>query len=74
MTATQLGEALHAMYHDAEKGEKVTMIHLFGIKYFKEIRESGASPKAIAEAAIIPSSFGTEISKGVRLARHVKLV
>ena len=60
------------MYNGAEEGEKVAMIHLFGIKYAEEIRESGVAAKDIAESALISSNYGTEISKGVRLARHVR--
>lgn len=32
MDATQLGKMLNDSYTNAAKGEKVTMIHLFGIK------------------------------------------
>ena len=69
MTVNELGKTLQAMYANAEKGEKVTMIHLFGVKYAQEIREAGAAAKDIAGAAGIPLSYGTEISKGVRLGR-----
>lgn len=72
MTVNELGKTLQAMYTNAEKDEKVTMIHLFAVKYAQEIRETGAAAKDIADAAGIPSSYGTEISKGVRLARYVK--
>ena len=71
MTLNQLGEILNQMYFGAEDGEAVAMIHLFGIKYATEIIESGKSKKAIAKAAGIPESYGTEISKGVKLANHV---
>jgi len=38
MTITELAKILSDMYDNAAEGEKVTMIHLFGIKYAKYIR------------------------------------
>jgi hypothetical protein len=72
MNENELGRILGDMYNNAEEGEKVTMIHLFAIKYANEIRESGIAAKDIAEAAKIQPSYGTEISKGVRLSRYVR--
>lgn len=74
MNENELGRILGEMYKNAEEGEMVTMIHLFGIKYAEEIRESGIAAKDIAEAAKIQPSYGTEISKGVRLSRYVRPV
>ncbi|WP_418604604.1 hypothetical protein [Hwangdonia sp.] len=71
MTLNQLGAALSNLYHNAPKGEAVAMIHLFGIKYAKELQENNFSKKEIAKAANIPESFGTEISKGIKLAKYV---
>ena len=71
MTINQLGVALSDMYHNAPKGEAVAMIHLFGIKYAEEIKQSKFSKKEIAKAAKIRESFGTEISKGIKLAQYV---
>jgi 5-methylcytosine-specific restriction protein B len=71
MTLQQLGEILNQMYFGADEAETAAMVHLFGIKYAKEIRDSGASMKAIAKAAGINESYGTEISKGVKLSRWV---
>lgn len=73
MTLHQLSEKLSDMYLTSQDGEAVAMIHLFGIKYSSEIRASGASTRAIAIAAGIPKSFGTEINKGVKLSRFVYL-
>ena len=61
------------MYFGSETGETVAMIHLFGIKYADEISASGESMRAIALAAGIPESYGTEIGKGVKLSRFVRL-
>ena len=72
MELKDLGEKLKEMYNNAPGGEKVAMIHLFGIKYADEITRSHSSNKDIAIKAGIPESYGTEISKGVKLAKHVK--
>jgi 5-methylcytosine-specific restriction protein B len=71
MNLRQLGEILNKMYFESSDGEAAAMVHLFGIKYAFEIKESGASMKAIAKAAGIRESYGTEISKGVKLSNFV---
>lgn len=73
MTLQELGNALSDMYFGSETGETVAMIHLFGIKYAEEIATLGESMRAIALAAGIPESYGTEIGKGVKLSRFVRL-
>jgi 5-methylcytosine-specific restriction protein B len=73
MTKADLAQKLNNMYYNAPKGEKVSMIHLFGIKYSEEIKESNASTKEIAKAANINESYGTEISKGVKLGHYVDI-
>ena len=72
MTLNELGKKLSEMYNNAPKGDSVAMIHLFGIKYANEILLSRFSKKDIANAARIPESYGTEISKGIKLAKYVK--
>ena len=71
MDVNELGNILNKMYFESDKGETVSKIHLFGVKYAKQIIKSGASKKAIAIAAKIPESYGSEISKGVKLAKYV---
>ena len=73
MTLAELGLKLKEMYENAPKGNQVVMIHLFGIKFHKEISESGLSKKDIALAAGISEAYGTEISKGVKLGEYVKV-
>lgn len=73
MELKELGDKLNEMYSNAPSGDKVAMIHLFGIKYASEISQSHYSNKDIARKASIPESYGTEISKGVKLAKYVKL-
>ncbi len=72
MTLNELGAKLHEMYNNAQKGDSVSMIHLFGIRYANEILQGKFSKKEIANAARIPESYGTEISKGINLAKYVK--
>lgn len=71
MDLRELGEKLHDMYFNSEDGEAVAMIHLFAIKYADSIKASGKSMKEIAKAGGIRESYGTEISKGVKLAKFV---
>jgi len=71
MDLQELGDKLHDMYFNSEDGEAVAMIHLFAIKYAEDILASGESMKAIANAAGIQESYGTELSKGVKLAKYV---
>jgi hypothetical protein len=58
--------------HSAPKGEKVTFIHLFGIKYYNEIKKVGV--RQVIEQSGIHSSYYIEVSKGVKLAKHVKII
>lgn len=73
MTLQQLEQILKNMYFDSNEGEAVAMIHLFGIKYASEIKSLGASMKSIAKAAEIRESYGTEISKGVKISKYVSV-
>tara|TARA_R110002096_G_scaffold47911_1_gene127636 strand:+ start:374 stop:598 length:225 start_codon:yes stop_codon:yes gene_type:complete len=71
MTLNELGQKLSNMHNNAPPGDSVAMIHLFGIKYAAEINRGGYSKKDIANSANIPESYGTEISKGVKLSEYV---
>ena len=71
MTPHKLGAILFNRYNGALRGEKTTMIHLFGIKYADDIRDCGASVTEIVRLSGIDESYNTEVSKGVRLARYV---
>ena len=72
MTEQDLGLILNKMYNEAKKGEKVTMIHLFGIKYGNIIRENNYSFKVIVKNANISETYVTELTKGANLAKYVK--
>ena len=71
MTVQELGTALSAMYNNAPEGKKATSIHLFGIKYAKIIQQEGHSVTDIIQNTKLSSSYGTEISKGINLAKYV---
>lgn len=71
MTDNQLAAALESLYHNAPKGEAVAMIHVFGIKYAEELKQSKFNKKEIARAAKIPESYFAEINKGIKLAKYV---
>lgn len=70
----QIGEAskiLAQMYQDSLPGEKVIAVHLFGIMNADQIRDISA--KQIAVGADLPESYGTEIRKGINLAKYVEV-
>ena len=73
MTPDELAKQLAHMYDNAwRRGEnKTTMVHLFGVRYVGELRRCHEPPHAIAKRAGLRESYGTEIHKGMNLARHV---
>ena len=71
MTENDLANKLHEMYSEGmKKREAVTMIHLFGIKYAKELKKikSTIGIKGLLKIAKMSSKYDTEIYKGIRLA------
>ena len=71
MQTSELSTIFKDLYHQAEKGSTVVTIHLFGIKYAGQLE--GHNLKEICTLADVPTSFATEIRKGMRLAEHVTL-
>jgi hypothetical protein len=71
MQVSELAEVLRERYEQAEKREVVLAIHLFGIEFASEL--GGHSINDIAEIGTGHRSYGTEIRKGIRLARYVDL-
>jgi 5-methylcytosine-specific restriction protein B len=71
MTPADLANRLGEMYRNAPTDDTMTMLHLFGITYAGEIRASGSTSHELASAAGISPNLGTEINKGIRLARYV---
>ena len=73
MTLQDLAVTLSDMYNNAPQKEKLTMIHLFGIKYANVIIENGYSRKEIIQKANMRESYLTELSKGMKLSNYVKI-
>ena len=71
MTINQLGQELKEMYTNAPKGEQVTNIYLFGIKYCKQIKEVGV--KQVIEQSGLRPSYHTELSKAIKIGKYVTL-
>jgi hypothetical protein len=69
MNQTELGKILKRMYSNAPDGDQVAQIHLFGIKYAKDI--SNYSVSEIVRASGIKPSYATEVSKGIKLSKYV---
>lgn len=70
MQISQLAKILSERVSKAEKGERVTQIHLFGIEFADEI---GSAANQIVDASEIDNSYATEVRKGMRLAKYVQL-
>ncbi len=73
MTLNELGAKLGDMYHNAPKGEKVSNILLFAIKYAKQIKESKYSQLDILRQAKITESHNIHISTGIKLEKYVTI-
>lgn len=68
-SASELGKILADMYGNAQSGEKVTMIYLFGVKYHADIHKVGIAE--VIEESGIHSTYRTELNKAVKLAKYV---
>lgn len=71
MTLIELGNKLNEMSNNASKGDRVVMIHLFGIMYAKEIKQCEYSKKEIIKHSKIAITYLAELNKGVKLANFV---
>ena len=71
MKIEEAARLLRYMYDKAPEGEKTISIHLFGIKYAKEI--GSISPKELVVRADLPASYCDVIRKMVKLEKYVKL-
>jgi len=72
MTENELGRKLKEMYENAPKGYKVAKIHLFGVEFSDVINENNFKIAEIIRASGINESYGTEVNKGIKLARYVE--
>lgn len=58
MTTAKLSKELRTMYDNAgKKEEEAVSIHLFGIKYADQIKDSDVAVKDIVRAAGLPGSY-----------------
>lgn len=73
MEPEDLAKELKDMYFNSADGENVLSIHLFGIKYSKEIADCGISPSNLVKLAGVPETYSVEINKGRNLAKYVIL-
>jgi hypothetical protein len=72
MQANQLSEEFGKRYHSAGTGMTVVTIHLFGIEFADALQ--GHNLKEICAGANVPTSYGTELRKGMRLAEFVRIL
>ena len=73
MLETELAARLREMYDGAKRNEAACQVHLFGIKYAKELQERGCPLKDIVQQSGISMGYLSEVSKGVKLAQYVEL-
>jgi hypothetical protein len=71
VTLNELGKILKDMYDNAPRGDQAAIIHLFGVKYADEIRNSEYTPKDILRSVNMPESYQAEINKGIKLSKYV---
>lgn len=73
MKKNELSSILYEMISNAEKGNIYVQYHLFGIKYVEEILSSNFSIEEIVESTGIRKSLASEIRKGMKLSKFVKV-
>ena len=72
MTTGEAAVILRQMYDRGRRlGEVSSYLHLFGIKYADEL--SNLSLPEVVKRADIPSSYPTEIYKGMKLSKYVEI-
>ncbi|MGB7316756.1 MAG: hypothetical protein WBC85_02215 [Planktotalea sp.] len=71
MTQSDLIAILAEHYSSEPSRGKALEIHLFGIEFADELL--GQEVNLIAESATGKASYGTEIRKGMKLAKYVTL-
>lgn len=74
MSIQELSNELKKMYNTAKYGEAKTMIHLFGIKYAKEILDNSFNVKEIIKKSGLHDSYLTELYNGIRLSKYVIII
>ena len=69
MTTNEAAQILYRMYSTASRGDQVAQIHLFGIKYARDLDRLNI--ERVLEEAGMHNSYKTEINKARRLAKYV---
>ena len=74
MSADELGDELRRMHDNAPEGMQMTSIHLFGIKYARQIERLGgnACPN-IYQRAGRKRGHTADLRHGIRLAEFVEI-
>lgn len=68
----RLGELLRDLHRSFPAGDKTVAVHLFGIRHGPEMRDLARSDlDAIAVAAGLKTTFGSELRKMVKLSEFV---
>lgn len=73
MDASELAEKLREMYDGAKRNEAACQVHLFGIRYAKELQQCGCPLRDIVALSGISMGYLSEVSKGIKLSRYVQL-
>ena len=73
MNETELAQILRSMHGNAPHGEQTTAIHLFGIRYAAELNAPHVSIERLVVLSEVGPTYGTEVRKGMRLAKYVNL-
>ncbi|MNL00460.1 hypothetical protein D3C87_1208940 [compost metagenome] len=74
MKLKDLSAILKDKYENAKENEQVVSIHLFGIEYGDIIKKYNYKISEIIKQAEMKKSYSTELAKGVKLSRFVKLI
>ncbi|OQP86670.1 hypothetical protein BTR14_09505 [Rhizobium rhizosphaerae] len=73
MNEEQAALILSQAYTEAEANRnQATSVHLFGIRYADQL--AGLSLSEILRQANMPSTYATEIRKGMKLAQFVNII
>ena len=75
MSLQHLADKLRAVWTAAPNGDRVVLMHLFGIEHAKDLGSLRLKElKALASHAGLSPEYGTELRKMVRLAEYVQIV
>ena len=71
MKIEDAAKILASMCEEALPNEKALSVHFFGVKYANQIRNIPSQELAVR--AGLQKSYGTEIRKGINLAKYVEV-